>query len=323
MIYIFSGDENYQKKQKIKEIIKNDNGFNVDFFEGEDPNFKVEDLFIALDNVGLFAEKKYVIIRNPFFLIKKDGLPENYEKRFFEYVENPSYYTDLIIYSEDRNFIESSKLFKKIASNGQVIKFNTLDLKSFRLECRRIVNSEKIVIDDRAFDYLVNSCNGRLDKLHNYIEVFKLYGDKIDINNINYFVERRVEDDTFKLINAFTSKNINNTIKLLNDILSTIESPFILIASLASQLRYLYLVAYLHNERYSFNEIKAISKTKNDYRLEMALRTIDNFPKNELLKTLYELSNLDSLLKSNDSLDGKKYFEIFVINLMRRDYAIN
>lgn len=323
MIYILKGQENYLIKEKIKDIIKDDKSYNVITLEGDVIHLTVDLLLDEVDNSGLFPGKKYVIVRNPFFLLAKAELKEEDENKLLRYINNPSKDADLILYEEDKTFLSNSKIYKAFTANAQVQDFSLYKPYDFKTMARNAINSQKIEIDNMAFDFLLNSSKGKLEKLYNYLDLLKLYDSPININNIRYLVDKGIEDDVFKLINSITDKDYVRSLTVLDDILTSSDSPLIIIAALASQLRYLYKIAYLLDNNVPIAEIKSITNTKNDYRLQMAQKTIAKYPKEELLATLHDLSILDGELKSNDIIDQKRLFELFIIKFIRRKNAIN
>lgn len=324
MIYLICGEEQFQIKKQIASIIKEDNGFNVHSYNGDGPSFNLNNFLDDCLSLPLFAEKNYAILRNPPFLTgKKEGLSEYDEKRILDYIANPPFENDMILYTEGKEFVKTSKLYKQFVANAQLIEFKLLDYKDFKLECRRILKSHNIIMDDFACDILINACKGKLENLYQYIDLLKLYPDQIDSKVVKTFVGRVIEDDNFKMINAITDKNVNFAIQYLNDLFTVNESPLALIASLASQFRYLYQVKYLNWHKYTFDDIKAITKTNKDFRLKVAIKTVSKFSELELLSILNELATLDSQCKSDDSIESVNRLELFIIKLARGKYAIN
>lgn len=320
MIYVLRGDETYLLKRTLNKLISDNNGFNVHYFDGDNPDFNYDDFYEACLSLPMFAEKNYVVFRNPGFLTSKKVFED---KRLNDYFQNPPYETDLILYSEDHSFVTSSKLYKLIEKNAQVMEFKALDQKSFRSECVSSIQKFKLKINEQALNMLISASAGKLENFYNYLTLLKLFPEEVDESVIKALVNRNLEDNIFKLINALTEKKLNLAINYLSDLFRTIDSPLIIIASLASQFRYLYQVAYYNDKGHSFNEIKYLSDTKSSYRLEMALKTITKFSKLEILSILAALSKLDDDSKLDDSLDLKQRLELFVVFLVRGKYAIN
>ena len=322
MIYLLYGDETYLIRQRINELVADTRALNVETFDGDAPGFQYRDFLDALNNIPLFAEKQFILFRNPPFLINKLN-DQKIENELLAYAQNPAYSTELILYNEGCNFNAALSLYKAFLKNAKCETFKLLDNRSFYQNAKNMIKNAKISIDNEALDYLINACNGKLSSLYQFIPLLKLYGEPLNIRSITYLVNRNIEDNSFKLVNAINSKDLSLSLAILKDLYDSGTPPQLIIASLAFQFRYLFQVAYLNEEGMTFAQIKNQSNTKSDYRLQMALKIVEKQNSQDLLGGLTALSNLDYDLKNDDDLDPLNKLEIFIIKYIKGIYASN
>ena len=314
MIYIVQGQEQCFIKDKIEEIIAQNEG-EVIRFDGSDKDFDIASLMEACQSNSLFSQASIVLVDQPFFLIRK--CDEKQLQPLFDYVKKPLYDTHLIFYTYLNNFNTKLKAYKTILENAQLFTLNNLDYKNFSSYVRSRISEEKLDMTSDAM-YLLNSICKRDATLFNQnLEVLKLYPGKIDPKVINKLCTASEDNDSFELINAITGKDISKAIATERKLLSQNDSPLSVIGLLANQLRFLYQIAYLLSTGKSRKEVLDITGA-NEYRLNKANETLRVLKKEEIIFFLKKLSDLDIRLKSDSSIDGQTLFEIFILEFMKK-----
>jgi len=125
-------------------------------------------------------------------------------------------------YGSNVHFIASCNNIQKVISSVQsrmiVIKLKPIEKHIVYGLVHKIVDSENIIINDEAIDYLYNLSNGNVKIIVNYLENIKLLGEPIDIikaKQITTNINEQLFDDYISLLK---SMKLREAIKLLYDI---------------------------------------------------------------------------------------------------------
>ena len=320
MIYVIDGQEEYFIKQKIEEIISLKDA-EVVRFDGTDKNFDIDLMLESCQSNSLFSNETIVLVNQPSFLIKK--IDDKQLERLYEYVENPIFETDLVLYTYEDNFNSKLKAYKNVLSNAQHIEFKSYDYKNFNNYVKQRINEEKLDINSDAV-YLLNTiCKRNATLLNQNIEILKLYPEKITVQVINKLCNASDENDAFDLVNALTNKDISKTISLSRKLMANNDSIYSVLGLISNQLRYLYHIAYLLSIGKKKSEILDITGS-NEYRLNLSLEVINKLNMNQIIELLNNLSKLDYKCKSDSSLSESDRFELFILDLLKKEtYASN
>jgi DNA polymerase III delta prime subunit len=125
-------------------------------------------------------------------------------------------------YSHNVHFIAScsniQKVIESLQSRFTIIKIKPLQRENLRKIMQKIKNSENIVIDSHAEDFILNVCNNTAKILINYMEKFKLLNKPITLElannmctNISFVIYEQYND-------FLKQKNLRGAIKLLNEL---------------------------------------------------------------------------------------------------------
>ena len=314
MIYLIQGQEEYFIRKKIEELsdpLKGD----IIRMDGSDRGFSIDELIDSCEGNSLFSQHTVVLVNQPFFLIKKTD--DKVLERLYSYLQNPLFETDLIFYTYENNFNSKFRAYKKIAENAQVITFRSYDQKNFSVYARQCIADEQLSISSEAIYRLISICYRNATLFHQNLEVLKLYPERIETEVIDRLCTQSHENDTFDMINALTSGDVSLTISAFRKLTQQSDSIVPAMHALAGQLRFLYYVAWLQSQGKRRNEILEITNA-NEYRLKMALQTLNKITMEQIIRLLYRLSQLDQKLKSDSSVPEDLRFELFLMELIKK-----
>ena len=314
MIYIITGEEECFIRDRINEIIKA-NGNDPIRFDGRDKDFSYDALVDSCLGNSLFSSGSLVLVEEPDFLIKK--VDDRKLEAVYDYVKNPIYETDLIFYTYQNNFNSRLKSFKTINDNAQLITLNSYDYRNFNSYVRTRLNEEGLKLNNESISVLSNICKRSATLLNSNLEVLKLYPEQITAQVINKLCTVSDDNDSFELVNALTNKDISKAIATERKLLNENDSALSVIGLLASQLRYLYQIAYYISLGKKKSEIMELCNI-NEYRYNKAVATTNVLDKRQIIKLLAQLSDLDIECKSDNSVSNNSRFELFILELLKK-----
>lgn len=315
MIYVIKGSESHFIEDKVKQLSKKE-GAEVVKFDGSSPDFSIEEMLNACNGNSLFNEFTVVVVKDPYFLIKK--VDDSELKPLFNYVAEPLYETDLIFYTIEDKFNARLKAYKQIVDNAQLISLDGLDYKNFNNYCYSRIKEEGLNIDKDTAYNLISICKRNASLFNSNLDVLKLYPDKIDNDAIAKLCTISENNAVFDLINAITDKDISKTISLQRKLIKENDSALGVIALLATSLRQTYYIGYLSSIGYSKYQIMDECKL-SEYIINKSFETLRKINNNQILKLLAQLSDLDIACKSDNSISDASRFELFTLNLLKKE----
>ena len=320
MIYIIEGEEELFIRNKIDEIINKEDS-EIIKFDGNSKDFDINEVFDACLSNSLFSSKTIVLVKDAPFLMKKND--ESELKIIENYINNPLYETDLVLYTYENKHNSKLKAYKTISKNAEVLVYNNYDYKNFPSYVRQQINLNKLDINNDAIVLLESICKRNATLLQKNIEILNNYPDKITSEVVSALCSGIDNLDSFEIINALTSKNISLTISLERKMLKQNDSIMTVIGLLSNQLRFLYDISFLQTSGFNRNQI--IEKTNcNEYRLKMAQNTLRKLDCRQIISLLNSLSKLDIDCKNDNSISDQSRFELFILNMLERnEYASN
>ncbi len=320
MIYVIKGSEELAIRKQIDKICQGED-LDIVRISGDD-EFLIDEIIDACNGKSLFASKSIVLVKDPYFLINK--VDENKLEKFYKYLENPAYDSDLVLYSLEDKFNTKLKAYNKVKSNAELFNFEEYDRKQFNSFAYYELNASKLDINKEAVYLLIDICRNDSSLFMQNIEVLKNYPGKIDSDVINKLCTASDDINSFDLINAITDNDLDKAINLERTMLENSDDGILgIISLLAGQLRFLYQFSYLLSKNYDKKAILDEMKM-SDYRYSKSLETIKKLKMPQILEMLKSLSDLDIACKSDFSLKDSSKFELLIIQLlMKREYARN
>ncbi len=320
MIYVIKGSEELAIRKQIDKICQGED-LDIVRISGDD-EFLIDEIIDACNGKSLFASKSIVLVKDPYFLINK--VDENKLEKFYKYLENPAYDSDLVLYSLEDKINTKLKAYKKVIENAELFNFEEYDRKQFNSFAYYELNASKLDINKEAVYLLIDICRNDSSLFMQNIDVLKNYPGKIDSDVINKLCTASDEINSFDLINAITDNDLDKAINLERTMLENSDDGILgIISLLAGQLRFLYQFSYLLSKNYDKKAILDEMKM-SDYRYSKSLETIKKLKMPQILEMLKSLSDLDIACKSDFSLKDSSKFELLIIQLlMKREYARN
>lgn len=282
-----------------------------DFSNSEISTYDLEEVELSnaledLDTYGLLSNKKVIILLN-IENIKYDDNKKDID-HLIKYIENPNPDNLLIIYSKGNNTLKTIKELKKVCKvievNISIKDYIRYTFKDYKIDFKAINMLEEYCLDD--FTKVVSEC----DKLKNY----KCNDKVITCEDIDILVNKKLGDPrdlTFAFSRSLAEKNKKDSLEKYKELLEYNIEPLSIIGLLASQIRIIYQVKLLEDKK--DKDIADILGEK-EFRIKKTREITRLYSKDELLKLMQELSDMDYRLKTED-IDGNNLIELFILNI--------
>jgi len=307
--YLFESIDTTLLDKKIDSII-NELSFNDASISSYDlEESLLEKALEDLDTYSFLTTKKVIIIRN-IELVKYDDFKDDFD-HLFKYLSNPIEDNLLIIVGH--HFTNTSKVIKELKKycKYELIEVNSKSFIRNKLKDYTLNQSTINLIDELCLGDITRISN-ECDKLINYKS-----NDKVITNDdVNLLVIQKLDDPkdlTFAFSRSLALKDKKNALNDFRELLKYNFEPFMLIGLLASQIRIIYQVKLLEDNR-SDKEIASILEEKSEYRIKKTRELTRYYSKDDLLQLMIKLSDIDYSLKTSDN-DPINLIETFILNI--------
>ena len=247
MIYFIYGEDSYRSKRKLEEIIEgykkvHRSGLNLIYVDAKEKDFK--DFYSNFKVVGMFAEKKLIVIKNACGDTKFcEELLEN-----VQVIENLK---DIVVVYEDCAADQRTKIFKGLQKYAKCQEFDCLSPVNIKKWVEVEFNKNGAKINADALDLLIEFVKTDLWQMSN--EVIKLssykVGKIVTKEDVQLLVRPGIENDIFKTIEAVASKNKKLALSLLHKHLDNGDNSLYLLSMIAYQFRNLLTIKELQSSQ--------------------------------------------------------------------------
>lgn len=334
-VYLFYGEEEYLIDyfvENIKKtfIPKEVESLNFATLDGE--RIDLEDIYNACETLPFMSEKRVVVVKNLNIFSRKGrnvkaekNFDKNDRKKLEEYIAYLSDDICLIFLEKGKKADKSKKIVKKINDIGGLIEFNKLtgrDLdnwikKSFK-EQNKNISKTNINYLIQASAYFDRNAHKTLYDLKNEIIKLTTYlGNRKEIKtqDIDNIVAKSLERNIFKLLNSISEKNVNNSLKIFNEMYMLNEPIQLILHMIIRQFRLMLMYKVLKAKGYYENDISKKMKVKF-YEFNKIKNYSRNFSMDQLEKGLNLCLKVDKYLKTS-SMNEKLLMEMLLINLCK------
>ena len=263
MIIFLYGEDSYRTRRKLDEIIENyqkvhKSGLNLSYFNcqaaKEDKNQSSSALFadlkIGFRQASMFAEKKLIIIVNPF---SDSAFKEGFLKEAKTFLASQ----DVVVVFEDGKIDARDSLFKFLKNNAKCQNFDPLDGHKLKSWVKEEFGAYGVQADIRAIDKMVDYVGNDLWRMANEIRKLASFkaGAMVNQEDVSLMVRPRVETDIFETIDAIAQKNKKQALDLMHSHLEKGDTPPYLLAMINYQFRNILMVKELMEKRNTYNAI--------------------------------------------------------------------
>ena len=179
-------------------------------------------------------------------------------------------------------------------------------------------NLDNFTMDNRTVRYLSSYCLGDNEKILNELQKIKCYKlndekKEITINDIDNLVIKNYDENVFDLVNAIVRRDKPLSFDILSRILQKQKDSVTIVASIASQIRLLYSIKTLKEDKVRESEMSSILGVKQG-DISIASQNCDNFSSKKLLYLIDELAKIDLKSKS-ENIDSELLLKKFIFDI--------
>lgn len=255
--YLIVSEALYNIENKLKEL---KNGINniITFNMNENT---IDEVLEEASYLSMFDEKKCIIVKNAHFFGSSKNSDSNKTKeeanKLLKYLNAENINTKLIFIYNGK--IDSKKkIYELIKDSGNAFIYPNLTKTDIKNELKQYLINEGYKIDDSSLWYIINNSLGNLDLAMNEIKkIILFYNNPTSIKHEDVIglTSKTIEDNNFKLVDTIISRNLEESLKLLEDAKILKIDPNIILSLIYREFRLMLSVLLYENNKYSHEEI--------------------------------------------------------------------
>ena len=314
-VYLFTGNEQVIKKNKIDRILENVDPKETDIIKYDLETISIQEVVTDCMTIPFLKQSKVIIVKNPLFLSSVKTSIKHDLKTLIKYLKNPSSTTILMIDAVGVNIDRNSELFKTLQKCAYIIDVKELDI----IECKAWVKRSFAVngtsIGDEALNLLIEYLNGDLLRMEQEIQKLSAlrYNDRVTEQDIKNLVAKSYEDDIYALIKAVTQKDRGLIAEIYKRISDSVTDVMSIMGLISKSFTDLYTTLKLLQAGYSQNDIANIFGIKPG-RAYYLMKDAKQFKLETLESYVTEICELDYKIK-NGLIDKNLGLEMFLLSL--------
>lgn len=318
-VYLLFGEEDYLIK-KTKTLLcehalaDGEEEFNLSVIDLEET--PVEVAIEEMETLPFMGERRVVILNNPAFLTaeRKKEKVEHDLKRLEAYLANPAPFTIAVFIAPYAKLDERKKITKELKRSAVVLEAKPMYEKELSKWLIDHAKSLGVPIKNDAVETLLGLTGNHLMMATVELEKLALYaadGQAIDAEMVDKLVPKNFDQNVFNLVDYIMNGEKSEAIKLYKELLIQKEEPIRILAAIARQYRIIMQVKKLSKQGYGPQQI-ATKLKMSPYPVKLAMKRINDFSNEKLLKMLGELAELDYRMKTGAG-NKEIMLELFIL----------
>lgn len=308
-INLICGESYLLINEEIKKIVRNSTNITtLDIL-----NSSIEDILTEINYVPMFAEDRYIIIKNANFF-GTEKLKESDNELLLKYLENPGDTT--IIFVCNTKLDLRKKITKIIKDKYNLINIPTLKVYEIEKRLLDVFNKNNYKIDNESIKYIVKASLNNYDIAMNEVEKIMLYYDNpsnITYNDILNITSSSINTNNFLFVDSLIDGDLENSLKLFQDLKTMKVEPSIILSLIARDYRILLSIKkLLEQNKREYEIMKELNL--QDWQVNKYLKKAFPYKIKELESILIKLSDLDLNIKTG-KIDKYIALELFILDV--------
>jgi DNA polymerase-3 subunit delta len=297
-VILFYGNNSGQKKQEIDKLFQKNGSLEKVKYDEKDILSELESFYVAIFNHSFFEKEKFIIINN----VSDKILPiimelDSRELGGLKIILNADI---LDKKSKLRVFFEKDKTFA-------CVPFYPDNETSLSKIAYQYLKNNSLYLSGEIINYLIKKSNGDRNHLITELDKIKMFSKNKKITNdqVMKLVNLSQEHEVTELVNNYLTQNKIKLKTILNDNIIVQEDCIIIIRTFISKIKRLIKLIEAYNKSTDLeNSVNSFKPPIFWKEKEIIKKQILIWTKDQIKKLLYEVNNLESLLKSESSISG-------------------
>ncbi len=318
MFIFLYGPDTFRSRRQLKKMIekfkteRDPQGLNVVILDCEkiEPGEIMEQILAS----PFLAEKRMIVLENLLSAAKKDGLQEEILKRIEE-----KKLPDSTVYVFWENWSKTKtntakKLFNRLYKEKFAQKFETYTGAKLTAWTAEEIKNQGGKISRTALDYLTQNTGADMWRLNSLIAQLINYrqGKEIQIADINLFIEEKVDDNIFNLVDAIVARQTKQVYQMIQEQYRLGKDSSYVFSMILRQFRILLEMRDLFEREDSVSsDILAKKLELHPYVVKKSLPFVKKYTMIDLKCIYQELLNLDINTKTGQG-DQSLLLDVFV-----------
>lgn len=306
-------------KNQIKEFLKlcHINAEDVTSYDMQEVT--VQDAIFDVSSAAFLADRKAVLIKNPYFLTGSRQLgPAHDINALGLYLENPHPENVLMIYAPYEKLDARKKIVKVLKKKSDFVKLDVPNEGGLVEFARRELTRYQISFHDQTVRTLVELTKQNMDHLDKeLIKIRDYFSDaserELTPQLMGDLVPSAIEDNVFLLTEALANRHLEMAYHVYSDLMKQKEEPIKLIVIIANQFRLFKQVQLLQAGGMREKDI-ASELDVHPYRVKIAMGQARRFKADELDGIIRQLAEADLQIKTGQ-VDGQLALELFILGM--------
>lgn len=297
--YLIVSETNYHIEKKLNEL---KNGINNIIVFNMDIN-TIDEVLEEASYFSMFDDLKCIIVKNTkIFSASKNGDTNKIKddiNKLLKYLENENKNTKLIFICNGK--VDSKKkIYNLIKDSGNVYSFPNLTKTDMKNELSKIITKNGYKIDDSSLWYIINNSLGNFDLAINEVNKIMTYYSNpqtIKYEDVVGLTAKTLEDNNFKFVDAIISRDLENSIKYLNEAKILKVEPNIILSLLYREFKLMLSITLYEKNKYSHDEVLKNLRLA-DWQYNKIKNNLRIYNIREIKEEIIKISELDYQIKS-------------------------
>ncbi|MFV0557351.1 MAG: DNA polymerase III subunit delta [Enterococcus sp.] len=317
-IYLVFGTEKFLQEQIRQAFVKRlkvtTDDLNFAHFDLEKDSFQT--VLNEAEALPFFGDQRLIFVERPYFLTaeKKANLVEQDADGWLRYFQAPVESTILVIFAAYDKLDARKKVTKQLKKAAETIDVQPLDEQSVRRYLQQTMDNDGFAMKRGTFDLFLRLTDVNLSKAMQELQKIYLFaGEKKSITEqeLTKLIPKTLEHDIFDFTADVLAGNVEDALKIYQDLLLQGEETIKINAILIGQVRLLLQTKLLMKQGYQQAKIAETIKV-HPYRVKLAMQQVKNYPERILIELFDELVENDYLVKTG-KMDKEFLFQLFVL----------
>ena len=299
--YLIVSETIYNIENKLKEL--KDGIENIITFIMDDNT--IDEVLQEASYFSMFEDKKCIVVKNAKMFATNKNKDTNKSKedsdKLLKYLEqeNPNTNTKLVFILNGKAD-SKKKIYNVIKDNNNLFLYPNLTKTEMKNELSKILSKDGYKIDDASLWYIINNSLGNFDLAVNEINKIKIYYGKpclIKYEDVIGLTSKTIEDNNFKLVDFIINRDLENSLKYLQEAKILKVEPNIILSLIYREFRLMLSVMLYEKNKVTYSEILKNLRLA-DWQYNKIKNNLNIYNMREIKEEIVKLSNIDYKCKS-------------------------